>query len=100
VAAGFDTADEIVDTAVINFSRYWPTGMLRVTARNLCKRRSETVALDGACVTVEKRGALEPARGRASKTCGGITATSLTPPRGSRECTRTWSCGAKYVAGC
>ena len=66
----------------------------------LCKRRSETVARDGACVTVEKRGALEPTRGRVSKACNGTTATSLTPPRGSRECTRTWNCGAKCVAGC
>ena len=65
-----------------------------------CKRRSETGARGGACVTVEKRGALEPTRGRVSKTCNGTTATSLPPLRGSRECTRTWNCGAKCVAGC
>jgi predicted glycoside hydrolase/deacetylase ChbG (UPF0249 family) len=64
-----------------------------------CKRRSKNVARDGACVTVEKRGALEPTRGRVSKACDGTTVTSLTPPRGNRECTRTWNCGAKYVAG-
>ena len=38
-----------------------------------CKRRSKNVAQDGACVTVEKRGALEPTRGRVSKACDGIT---------------------------
>ena len=65
-----------------------------------CKRRSKTVARGGACVTVEKRGALDLTRGRVSKACSGITATSLTPPRGSRECTRTWNCGAKCGAGC
>jgi autotransporter-associated beta strand protein len=65
-----------------------------------CKRRSKTVARGGACVTVEKRGALDLTRVGVSKACNGITATNLTPPRGSRECTRTWNCGAKCVAGC
>jgi hypothetical protein len=65
-----------------------------------CKQHSKTVARRGACVTVEKRGALKLTRGRVSKTCSGITATSLTPSRGNRECTRTWNSGAKCVAGC
>jgi hypothetical protein len=43
-----------------------------------CKQHSKTVARRGACVTVEKRGALKLTRGRVSKTCSGITATSLT----------------------
>jgi len=66
----------------------------------VCKRRLKTVALDGACVPVEKRGALDLTRGGVSKACDGTTVTSLPPPRGSRECTQTWNCGAKCVAGC
>jgi hypothetical protein len=61
------------------------------------------VALIGAGVTAEKRGALQPTRVRVSKTCNGVTVisrTSLTLSRGSRECTRTWNYGAKCVAGC
>ena len=65
-----------------------------------CKRRSKNVALAGACVTAEKRGALEPTRRRVSKACNEITVTSLTPPRGSRECTRIWKCGVKCAARC
>jgi hypothetical protein len=42
-----------------------------------CKRRSKTVARGGACVTVEKRGALGPTRGRVSKACNGTTVTGL-----------------------
>jgi hypothetical protein len=64
-----------------------------------CKCRLENVARNGACVTVEKRGALDLTRVGVSKACSGITATNLTPPRGSRECTRTWNCGAKCDAG-
>ena len=44
-----------------------------------CKQRSKNVARRGACVTVEKSGALNLARRRVSKTCSGITVTSLTP---------------------
>lgn len=65
-----------------------------------CKQRRKTVALIGAIVTVENRGALQPTRLRVSKTCNGITDTSLTPSRGSRECTRTWNSGVMCVAGC
>jgi hypothetical protein len=65
-----------------------------------CKRRLNNVALVGACVTAEKRGALEPTRERVSKACNGTIVTSLPPPRGSRECTRTWNCGAKCAVRC
>jgi len=71
----------------------------KATILKRCKQRLKTVALIGACVTVEKRGALNQTRGRVSQTCSGITVTNLTPPRGSRECTRTWNFGAKCVAG-
>ena len=72
----------------------------KVDQINDCKQRQKTVALIGAIVTVENRGALQPTCVRVSKTCSEITAISLTPSRGSRECTRTWNYGVKCVAGC
>lgn len=37
-----------------------------------CKQRLKSVARNGACVSVEKRGALEATRRRISKTCDGV----------------------------
>jgi hypothetical protein len=65
-----------------------------------CERRPKSVARNGAWVATENRGALDLTRERVSKACNGKTAISLTLPRGSRECTRTWNCGVKCVAGC
>jgi len=47
----------------------------------MCKRRSKSVARIGACVTVEKRGALHLTRVGVSKACNGITVTDLTHPQ-------------------
>ncbi len=91
-----------LDASLALEGQFSAEGLAAMSAESgsLCKRRSESVARAGACVTVEKRGALEPTRRRVSKACNGITVTISPLPRGHRECTRTWNNGAKCDAGC